>query len=385
MLLACSFLVTLGSFMALPFLPIVLNRNVDMAMSAVGLVLAAMTAIQFGGGVFASLAAHWLGTGRTMLLALSVRTVGFALLAGSSSRSSLVVPAALLIAAGAALYLPANKAYLVERTAPENHALVLSVSTSMLNLGMAAGPLIGGIALLGYATWLFTGVSLLFGLITLLHALGLSGATHRPRLRSDEVSAIDNWRPFGMLMLLNASGFYIYFFFQNYLGPYTVAFHSPFVYSLALALNAGLLIVGQPLLARRIARTALRPVALACSVLLLAGVITLSGASVPSILLGTALVTLAEIGLFFRLELQFLKQLAQRPATAFGLQRLSCGMGASLSGVAGGSLFEYAQQRGRVQEFWLIVGAQGLLLILLLGSWWLVSGRRREHPSDLQP
>ncbi len=383
MLLACSFLITLGSYMTLPFIPILLTRSAGMAMSTIGIVLAAMTAIQFGGGILGGVAADRFGPRRTMLLALTIRTCGFLLLGLSCWRSRLVVPAALLTATGAALYLPSNKAYLVERIALEQRPLVLSASTSMLNLGMAVGPLVGGAALLGHARWLFAGVTLLFGIITLLHARVLRDAVRRAHSARARPKTPSDFKPIGMLMLFNASAFYIYFFFQNYLGPYTIAFHSGFVYSLALALNASLLIVGQPLLSRCVKRASLGRLLLVSSLLLLAGVLTFSHPSAWAILGGTALVTLAEIGLFFRLELQFLEHLAHRPATAFGLQRLSCGIGASLSGVVGGSMFGSAQLHGGLHGFWLIAGAQALLLIVALTLWWRLARGRLVRVSGL--
>lgn len=122
-LLAGSFLITLGSFAVLPYMSVLLHQRLGIGLGTVGLVLAVASLIQFAGGVVAGPVVARIGLRRAMLLALTLRTAGFAAFVPGLTSPVLAVGALLLVSAGAALYLPANKAYLVEgvpgRTAPD--------------------------------------------------------------------------------------------------------------------------------------------------------------------------------------------------------------------------------------------------------------------------
>lgn len=168
-LLLCSFLIPFGSFMVLPFIPIFLNKHLNMPMSYIGWVLAAMSFIQFGGGLLGGIIAGRTGYKKTMLLALAIRTTGFVLLCLSNFVVNFAIPSVLLIASGAALYLPANKAYIVSHVSAENKALILSLSSSALNASMGLGPLIGGITILTNTNILFILATMLFFIVTILH------------------------------------------------------------------------------------------------------------------------------------------------------------------------------------------------------------------------
>jgi MFS family permease len=111
-LLAGSFLITLGSFAVLPFMSVLLHERLGMKLGTVGVVLAIASLVQFSGGAVGGALAERIGLRRTMLLALAIRTVGFAFLPGLR-HAYIAVAALFLVSCGAALYVPANKAYLV--------------------------------------------------------------------------------------------------------------------------------------------------------------------------------------------------------------------------------------------------------------------------------
>ncbi len=168
-LLLSSFLIPLGSFMVLPFMSVFLHERLGMGLGAVGLVLAAASLVQFSGGIVGGALAERVGLRRTMLCALVVRTAGFVGLLLALRWPPLAVAALILTCCGAALYLPANKAYLVHGVAEERSPAYLSAGNAALNAGMAVGPLIAGPFVLSSPGWLFLAVTALFIAVTAGH------------------------------------------------------------------------------------------------------------------------------------------------------------------------------------------------------------------------
>ncbi len=187
-LLLSSFLIPLGSFMVLPFMSVFLHERLGMGLGTVGVVLAAASLVQFSGGVAGGALANRIGLRRTMLWALLVRTAGFAGFLLALRRPPLAVGALILTCCGAALYLPANKAYLVHGVADERRPAFLSAGNAALNAGMAVGPLVAGPFVLSSPGWLFTVVTALFVLVTAGHArlpaVGARGGSRAVRRRA---------------------------------------------------------------------------------------------------------------------------------------------------------------------------------------------------------
>ncbi|MEU5135351.1 MFS transporter [Streptomyces californicus] len=170
-LLAASFLITLGSFAVLPYMSVLLHRRLGLGLGAVGFVLAVASLIQFAGGVVAGPVAGRIGLRRAMLLALALRTAGFAAFVPGLGSPALAVGALLLVSAGAALYLPANKAYLVDGASEAARPRLLSASGSAFNAGMALGPPAAAPLVMGSPGALFACVTVLFALVGAGHAL----------------------------------------------------------------------------------------------------------------------------------------------------------------------------------------------------------------------
>ncbi|GAA3310480.1 hypothetical protein GCM10020295_77690 [Streptomyces cinereospinus] len=169
-LLLSSFLIPLGSFMVLPFMSVFLHERLGMGLGTVGVVLAVASLVQFSGGVVGGALADRIGLRRTMLAALVVRTAGFVGLLLALRWPPLAVGALVLTCCGAALYLPANKAYLVHGVDDEHRPAFLSAGNAALNAGMAVGPLIAGPFVLSSPGRLFVAVTALFVLVTAGHA-----------------------------------------------------------------------------------------------------------------------------------------------------------------------------------------------------------------------
>ncbi|MFJ6786913.1 MFS transporter [Streptomyces angustmyceticus] len=364
-LLATSFFMPLASFMVLPFLGILLHERLGMAMGTVGLLLGVMSFLQFSGALGGGLVAERIGLKKSMVTGLTVRTSGFALFAASLSVPQLAVPAVLLTALGDALYSPANKAYLVGEVAEEHRPVLLSVNNSALSTGMALGTLISGLLIARLPLLVFAVVTVMFAAATLLHAVILPSGLTATRTGGGRSSA---WmKAFGappaLVTLMTA---YIFWYFQNYLGVFVAAGHSPAVYSLAIVLNSALVIVCQPPAARWIGRLRYSTAVLIAFPALTVGMLAFALPGVGFILAGTVLISVGEGVIFLKNELEALRAVPGRPALAVGSQRLALGIGSFTSGVAGGQLYAFAQSDGGAGNFWLYAALQGLLATALL-------------------
>ncbi|WGP08867.1 MULTISPECIES: MFS transporter [Streptomyces] len=365
-LLAGSFLITLGSFAVLPYVSVLLHQRLGIALGTVGLVLAVASLIQFAGGVVAGPVVARLGLRRAMLLALALRTAGFAAFVPGLRSPVLAVGALLLVSAGAALYLPANKAYLVEGVAEAGRPRLLSASSSAFNAGMALGPPAAAPLVMGSPGVLFSCVTGLFALIGAGHALlphvgadrqsgGAGSAAAEARDTGERASGFS---PF----LVTVLSVYAFMFFQHYLALYAVPRTSAAFYGAVLTGYAVLLVVAQPLLAERIGSMSY-PAALRWGFgAMAAGTAAIGVGGHAGIAVGGALLCLGEIVLFLKNDLEALARSPSAPASVFGRQRLAAGIGAFASGVVGGQLYGAAEAAGSARAFWAVVCLQCVLL-----------------------
>ncbi|GHF24617.1 MFS transporter [Streptomyces fumanus] len=353
--------------MVLPFMSVFLHERLGMGLGMVGVVLAVASLVQFSGGVVGGALADRIGLRRTMLWALAVRTAGFAGLLAALRWPPLAVWALVLTCCGAALYLPANKAYLVHGVDDERRPAFLSAGNAALNAGMAVGPLIAGPFVLSSPGWLFAAVTALFLALTAGHAR-LPGTGDGEHPATPERTA-----PSGLLagvallpFAANALAFYLYFHFQHFLAVYAVERASGAFYSVVLLLCFTLVIVVQPLASGLIRRM---PYALALAAGftgLAAGLAVLAAGSRAALLAGGALITLGDIVLFLKNDLEALRRSPRSDAVVFGQQRLAAGLGACASGVLGGQVYGLGERAGHTGWFWLLAAAQCLLLPPLL-------------------
>ncbi|MFF8249028.1 MFS transporter [Streptomyces griseus] len=375
-LLAGSFLITLGSFAVLPYMSVLLHQRLGLGLGTVGLVLAVASLIQFAGGVVAGPVTGRIGLRRAMLLALALRTAGFAAFVPGLTSPVLAVGALLLVSAGAALYLPANKAYLVEGASEERRPRLLSASGSAFNAGMALGPPAAAPLVMGSPGVLFSCVTVLFALVAAGHALLPGGAAGGPADGTTDGSSATTGagrapesgaqRPGPSPFVVTVLSVYAFMFFQHYLALYAVPRTSAAFYGAVLAGYAVLLVVGQPLLAERVAALSY-PAALRWGFGSMAlGMAAIGAGGHAGIAVGGALLCLGEIVLFLKNDLEALARSSAAPASVFGRQRLAAGIGAFASGVVGGQLYGAAESAGSARGFWAVVGLQCLLLPVLL-------------------
>ncbi|QKV90887.1 MFS transporter [Streptomyces sp. NA02950] len=380
-LLAGSFLIPLGSYAVLPFMSILLHERLGMGLDAVGMVLATASLVQFSGGVAGGAVADRIGLRRTMVLALTIRTAGFAAFLPGLKHTYVAVAALFLVSCGAALYLPANKAYLVHTADPSRRPLLLSTSGSALNAGIALGPLAAAPFVLSSSAGLFAAVTGLFAAITAGHALlpAESPATapgppepERPATAGDTTAPVAEGPGAGLLgpgalpFAITVLSLYVFMFFQHYLALYAVPRTSTAYYSLVLALYALLLVVAQPLVSDLVARLPYGHVLRFGFAAMAIGMAVLALGGHLAILAGSLLICCAEIVLFLKNDLEALARSARSPAVVFGRQRLAAGIGAFVSGAVGGGGYEVAERSGHAGLFWGAVAVQCVVLPPLL-------------------
>ncbi|WP_329100397.1 MFS transporter [Micromonospora sp. NBC_01699] len=384
-LLASSFLIPLGSFAVLPFMSVLLHQRLGLGLGVVGAVLAVAALVQFAGGIVGAAVAERIGLQRTMLLALVIRTVGFAAFVPGLDRPPAAIAALVLTSCGAALYLPANKAYLIHRVAPDRRPGLLAASGSALNAGIALGPLAAGPFVLNASAPLFAVVTGLFAVVTIGHArLPVEDGTEPGRTEREPVD-----RPRRVLAEIPALPFaittvsvYLFMFFQHFLAVYAVPRTSAGYYGAVLTAYAAVIVVVQPLLAGWIGRLSHRAAMRIGFTAMGGGMAALAAGHPVAILGGALLVCLGEVVLFLKNELTALAASTRPPAVVFGQLRLAAGIGAFASGIVGGAAYQYVDRLGRTPLFWLAVAAQCLLLPLLVG---MLAGRGARTPADPQP
>ncbi|MFE9699922.1 MFS transporter [Streptomyces sp. NPDC006270] len=371
-LLAGSFLITLGSFAVLPYMSVLLHQRLGLGLGTVGFVLAVASLIQFAGGAVAGPVTGRIGLRRAMLLALGLRTAGFAAFVPGLTSPVLAIGALLLVSAGAALYLPANKAYLVNGGPAARRPRLLAASGSAFNAGMALGPPAAAPLVMGSPGVLFSCVTVLFALVGAGHALLPPEAADRPPGGSSAPPAVGvargcgPSRPGPSPFVATVLSVYAFMFFQHYLALYAVPRTSAAFYGAVLTGYAALLVVAQPLLAERIAVLSHTAALRWGFGAMAAGMAAIGAGGRPGIAVGGALLCLGEVVLFLKNDLAALARSAAPPASVFGRQRLAAGIGAFASGVVGGQLYAAAESAGSARVFWAAVCLQCLLLPVFL-------------------
>jgi hypothetical protein len=317
-----------------------------------------------------------------------VRTCGLGLLGLAVRVPWVAYPAVVLVAGGPALYLPANKAYVVTRVSDEMRPLFLAVSSAALQAGMALGPLFAAFLIAADPTALLVGLTVFFGLITVAHQVTLSPAVvRRPETAAgaaDECGAgsvdkavkpsasrLHGVRGALRPVLFNTLAYYLYFFFQSFIGLYAAEKSDIRAVGWVMLLNCAMVALLQPPLARRIERSDYRWLVVGSLVLMMLGTGVMALGLTVSLLGGTALFTMGEIFLFLRCDLELVGRMPDNPTLAFGIGRLTAGIGGFGSGVVGGFVFTRYQNAGDVDAFWIVVAAQcaaAAVLALLFGG-----------------
>ena len=379
-----SFVVALGSYMVTPFVGVLLVKVVGLDIRVAGSLVAVATFIQFGGSILGSPVAKRFGLKRTMVFALLLRTCGLVLLGVAVRASWVAYPAVLLVAGGPALYLPANKAYVVTRVSTELRPLFLAVSSAALNAGMGLGPLFAAFLIAADPTALLVGLAVFFALVTVAHQVTLSPlVSGRPGRAADVRASVGRrlvLRSAVRPVLFNTLAYYLYFFFQSFIGLYAAEKSDIRALGWVMLLNCAMVALLQPSLVRRISQSDYRRLVVGSFVLMMFGTGAMALGSTAALLGGTAVFTMGEIFLFLRCDLELVQRVPDNPTLAFGIGRLTAGIGGLASGVVGGFVFTHYQGAGDLDAFWIVVAAQcaaAAVLALFCGG-----GRRLRAPAE---
>ncbi|MFG2114514.1 MFS transporter [Streptomyces sp. NPDC048718] len=402
-MIGLSFVVALGSYMVTPFIGVLMVKAVGLDIRVAGVLVAVATFIQFGGSILGGPIVDRLGLKRTMVLALTLRTAGLVLLGLAVQVPWIAYPAVVLVAGGPALYLPANKAYIVTSVSDALRPLFLGVSSAALNAGMGLGPLLAALLIDADPVLLLISLAGLFALITAAHQAALKPAPRRPAAAPAAAPAGTGTEAAGTEagtgkraalrgalrpVLFTALAFYLYFFFQSFMGLYAAGVSNIQALGWVMLLNCTMVVLLQPAFADRIARADYRLLVVGSFAVMALGMAAMSLGGAPALLGGTALFTLGEIFLFLRCDLELVDRVPGNPAFAFGVQRLTAGIGGLLAGVVGGFVFAHYEAAGDLGAFWLVVAAQcagAALLAMLLGGGRRPAARELPLPEQTLP
>ena len=151
------------------------------------------------------------------------------------------------------------------------------------------------------------------------------------------------------------------------MGLYITATYGAQVFGGVMLLNLLAMAITQPPLAKKIAEHSFASLMGLGYFLTGLGFLLFALHSLAFLLLGTLIMTMGQSILFLRADLDVLARIPKAPAMAFGIQRLSIGIGGMLAGLVGGYIYAYSQRIGRLELIWVFVGLScfaGIVLIV---------------------
>ncbi|MEM9453278.1 MAG: MFS transporter [Myxococcota bacterium] len=197
-----------GSFV-FPYLTIYLGQARGLPLDVVGVVLAVGSVGLMGGNLLGGWSADRLGRKPTLLTALVINAAGFSAL-GQPDASPTTYAVWLLVGyLGSGMYGPAAAALIADETPGHLRPLAYTTNYVGSNLGMAVGPLLGGLVARASFGWLFIGDAATTLVCALILALGVHP---RPAPRSTEAlpGHLAVWRAHpGVLAFVGASFFLV--------------------------------------------------------------------------------------------------------------------------------------------------------------------------------
>jgi MFS transporter, DHA1 family, multidrug resistance protein len=372
-LLTTTGLMWFGFFMLIPLVAVHVTRDLHMGAAIAGMVLAVRQFMQFGLGLFAGALADWAGYRRMMLLGMLVRALGFGWMGFASDVLTLVLSSA-TAAVGGAFFEASGKAALAAVSKGYRRETIFSLSSTIGNLGMTTGPLLGVALLkvdfrmvgLASASFYLINFVLIWLFIPKLSGLGTgSGAVSQ---MFSNLGLVWRNRPFIMLTTLMI-GYYIIYTQINITLPLiaTRLTGSEDGVSLLYVINSGLAITLQFLSVRFLGRRFKPPVIIAGGTLV-AGLGLWCISLVNSYVLLLGCVVIYALG---RLVVEPVPALVaseyateETLASYFGFSSLAMGFGGIFGNFLGGWLFDLGPQVGFDGLCWWAFGLTGLVVVL---------------------
>ncbi|MFV2103953.1 MFS transporter [Micromonospora sp. LOL_024] len=358
-LLGSGLLVNLINFSVYPYLAVLLRHRMDLGMDSVGIILGCATLVQFAGGLPGAALAERFGLQRSLVLAMVLQTLGSLGFLAGGMWPALTIAALFLRAASSSVYSPAVRGYTILGAAPQERAQLVSASYATGNVGIALGPVVGALFI--------HDPGVMFLVATVLHVTMTIGHALLPPDRRENVAVVEPLRralhglaalPFVVTTLT----LYLHMHFYQYLSPYAEGRVPTVFFGSAMMAYSLILVVVQPLISKLVERMRYTYAMALGFGGLAAGTTAFTGGNEIAIAAGVLAIGTGNSVLFLKNVLEGLDRTNRSATVVFGQQRLAEGIGAFLSGLAGGGLYHLFESTGQLSGFWLAVAAQCLLL-----------------------
>ncbi len=359
--------------MLIPLMAVHITRDLHMGAAIAGLVLAVRQFTQFGLGMFTGALADWVGYRQMLMLGMFIRAIGFAWLGFATDLLTLLL-SGITAAIGGAFFEASGKAALAAISKGYKRETVFSLSTTIGNIGMSTGPLLG-VALLKFD---FSIVGLAAASIYLVN-LGLiwifippiassrSGPGGARQMFSNLGRVWQN-RPFVLISSLMV-GYFVLYSQINITLPLiaTRLTGSEDGVGLLYVINSGLAIVLQFVSVRYLIRRFNSTTIIAVGTLVSAlGLFLISFVSTYLLLLACVVVYALGRLVVEPLSAVVVSEYASEDALAsyFGFSSFALGLGGVFGNFMGGWLFDFGREIGFDGLCWWVFGLDGLLVVV---------------------
>ncbi|WP_155983458.1 MFS transporter [Nitratireductor aquibiodomus] len=385
-ILATNFLASFGIFMALPFFTIYLVRETALSLTDAAIIFGTTVWLQHGGALIGGVAADRFGLRVVMNTGLLLRIPAYVLLALADGFWPLLAGGALL-GSGSALYLPAAKTALINLSDDRSRAAILSARNICNNAGVALGPLAGSLVFALSPNMLFLAIAGLFLALAMMNLrLEIPVRSGANEFRFSQVLRLVK-QPTVVVLCVNMMFFFAFYIQLEVLVPVgAFELFGGMGASAVFVINALVVVLAQPPMVSwirqspriRIFTGGFAIIGMAYALLSLAG-------TIPVLLFAAvAVLSLAEVLLTLRLDLETSALSRRYTGTCFGLLGLSAGIGA----FAGSSLGAVAQERyqasGNSFAVWQMFAVAAIAIVAASAVLWLVVKTRPMHNDEAE-
>lgn len=371
-ILGTNFVASFSIFMALPFFTIYLVQETILSLTDAALILGVSVWMQQAGVLVGGMVADRFGLYFSMISGLALRVPAYCILALADSFWPMML-AGMLIGSGSALYLPAAKTALVTMSDEKTRPAILSARNICNNSGVALGPLVGSLVFTISPTVLFLVIAAAFFMQTILNSgLKVPTTAGNSKFRFSQVRDLI-FTPLIWVLCLNMMLFFAFYIQLEVLAPVSAfALFGEIGPSMVFVINAVVVIVAQPPLVSFI-NTTKREYIFPLSFILFSMaffIIAMSGMQPLLIFLAIAVLSIAEVLLTLRFDLEASALSKRYMGTCFGLIGFAAGIGGLIGSTAGATIYEWHEAVGRSLEAWFIFAVAAVAAIpVVLMSW----------------
>jgi DHA1 family multidrug resistance protein-like MFS transporter len=349
-LLASSFVSSLGVFLVAPYLASHLVEDGSVSVQAAGIYLGLLYWCLTAGSVFGGVLTQRFGVKNVMTVGLLLRLPGYLFFLFPDSSIMLVI-ACITTGFGGALYFPSSKAALMALTPEADRLHALSVRNMCANSGVALGPVLGaGLIAVGSPTLLLVVAAIAFTALAAVNTtipIDRPAITERIQLWSDLSSALKIPGVRTICFVSVAFGA-VYIHFESTIPLQLTELGRTRLIVIVFLINAVVVVVTQFLAVRLLEASRIRTgtiIGFACYGLGFALFMLPVGAEMGW-LAGVVLFSFGEVVVGLLLDYEIVKLAPDRSATVFGLSNLTNAVGGAGGAWAGGLLISGAGSSG---------------------------------------